>query len=266
MAISLQDGDIATLEFIYGNCTKAESKHEGAGFYYVISVNGAIEHLGGSVTTVNGEKLNISSYYALKTIADNWPGRGGKLKIQKNDRTTWICQEVVETTASSQYPLEMRRWHNGTKKFEKVPFSDGPDQGYDSPSAPVPVQEGPIEQPTPEAPPVAVGSPQTPSNGHAEVTFTDLEQIALACWDAAGRVIGAEEDNGNYLDVRYKMCFTLYNDSRRLGFTPAIIAAELAKEMLDGETVAQASVAEEEMATAASVMQEQQAQDNDLPF
>ena len=258
MALSLKDGDIATLEFRYGNCTKAESKHLAGGFYYQTVINGDIEHMGGSVTRVQDEKLNINSFYALKSIADNWPGRGGKLKIQKNDRDTWIVQEVVQKTPSSQYPLEMRRWHTGTKKFEKVPFSDGTDQGFDSPGTPEPIQEGPVEQPPEEPAPIAAGTPQTGSNGSQEVSFTDLEQMALACWDAAGRIIGPSAKEGDqFLDVRYKMCFTLYNDSRRLGFTPASIAEEMAKEMLDGDTV--------DEATAVTAGDEDKAE-GDLPF
>jgi hypothetical protein len=191
--ISLSDGDVVELTFIYGNCRRIKSV-KAKGYFWGFDC----------------KEGQLSANKSLaKTIKEYWPGRGGSLTIQRNSATDYEVVDGVKTE-NAQYDLEQVEWNNAEGAYTQIPWNGG---------------SGP-----PGITRERVNTPATRSNTKPNYSWIDLQSMYVAAFDMAEKVVPTGESAGEKaarMDVRWKMAYSVVADAIRMGMTPQTIAEDL---------------------------------------
>lgn len=207
--IELHDGSVQDLTFRYGNCARMTSR-SGTGFYYRFELEEG--------------RLNANAHI-VKAIAENWPGRGGSMRIERHSAASYTISNV-NPSENAQYALDMCEWNNNTRKYEPIPFDLG--------------TAGTPETATPQhSPPSTATSPSpTPATIESNTQWDDITDLMRFCLLEAKRMwertqVDAQGDHAKAIQA---LAVSLYIDARRLGITvPTDDRNELIAQEVDDE-------------------------------
>lgn len=218
-SVKLLDNESITCTPKYGSINRNLSKSGNLHYY--------------TMDTEDVGRINLNAHGA-KTVQENWPGRGGVMKITKTTWDDWSA-EIIEA-ADQIYPLEMKAWQGNA--FEAIPFviSGLPE----SPEVGPPAQE-------PTAEPVA---PATPPDDASKWTLDDLANLMMWATQRAGACIETmqpekEIGQGDYIGALERMAVSLFIEAKRQGLrssqeAPAEVTVQKVLEVFDGELVQKA--------------------------
>jgi hypothetical protein len=221
-SVKLLDNESITCTPKYGSLNRNLSK-SGDNHYYTLDT----EDVG---------RINLNAHGA-KVVQENWPGRGGVMKITKTTWDDWSA-EIIEA-ANQIYPLEMKAWQgNG---FETIPFviSGLPE----SPEVGPPAQE-------PTAEPVA-----PPAFDTNEWTLDDIAYLMMWATQRAGDCLETSQPEkeigqGDYIGALERMAVSIFIEAKRQGLRatapvlqspgPAEATVQKVLKVFDGELVKKA--------------------------
>ena len=218
-SVKLLDNESITCTPKFGSISRNLSR-SGNGHYYTMDT----EDVG---------RINLNAHGA-RVVQENWPGRGGVMKITKTTWDNWSA-EIIEA-ADQIYPLEMQAWQgNG---FEAIPFAIS---GLpESTEAGPPAQE-PAAVPVDPAPPPAFNSNEWPLDDIANL-MQWAAQHAGACLETMQPE--KEIGQGDYIGALERMAVSLFIEAKKQNLrssqkAPAAVTVQKVLEVFDGEIVEQ---------------------------
>jgi hypothetical protein len=232
--ISFTDGDTIELTFKYDNCSR-KKQPSGKGYFWIFTCD---------------EGSLAASKSLTSTIREYWPGRQGSLTITRHSDRNY---EIVDGVKSdyAEHELKQAEYDTSQGGYVEIPWGAdiaAKDPNSDKPSAPA---EAPTENEGP-----------TDREIKPRYLWTDYESMLIAAQDMATRVLGAGTGTGQekatYLDVRWKMTYSLMGWAFRDRMSVSSIAADLTTEPQDDSEEAD-SPGEEKPQSA-------EVDSDDLPF
>lgn len=213
--IQFNDGDMLEMTFKYDNCKRIKSR-QGRGFFWGFDL----------------EQGQISAGDALvSTIREYWPGRGGSLTVEKNKNKYTVVEGVQSDKVD--YPLVQVEWDNDQGGFVTIPWDDDPV-----------VENG-------EPPAVHPGKPQATGRVDVMYSWNDYEYLLMQAQAMATSVLGQEPkaaaEKATYLDVRWKMTYSIVGWARTDRITPDKIKSSLTAEAIDGDIEEAEEVAQDDL-------------------
>jgi len=219
ISVKLLDNESITCTPKYGSINRNLSK-SGDNHYYTMDT----EDVG---------RINLNAHGA-RVVQENWPGRGGVMKITKTTWDNWSA-EIIEA-ADQIYPLEMKAWQGSG--FESIPFVIS--------GLPESTEAGPPAQ-EPAAVPVDPATP--PAFDTNEWTLDDIANLMQWAAQHAGACLETmqpekEIGQGDYIGALERMAVSLFIEAKKQNLrssqkAPAAVTVQKVLEVFDGEIVEQ---------------------------